>query len=146
MLELLFLPGKFNYKRINIILLIYYLCLFTYLQCKVIIPFKYISSEKSNGQTPKEIMNYYLKEKINLNLEIGSPKQEIQIPLGFTESDIYLVDNEHLREPSIKNKIFDNKKSSSFNFVTSDIEYAYIEENSMYQDSSDIFHLSKDLD
>ena len=146
MLELLFLPGKFNYKRINIILLIYYLCLFTYLQCKVIIPFKYISSEKSNGQTPKEIMNYYLKEKINLNLEIGSPKQEIQIPLGFTESDIYLVDNEHLREPSIKNKIFDNKKSSSFNFVSSDIEYAYNEEYSMYQDSSDIFHFYKDLD
>jgi len=146
MLEILFLPGKFNFKRINKILLIYFLCLFSYTQCKVIIPFKYISQENPNGQTPKEIMNYYLKQTINLNMEIGSPKQEVQIPLGFQESDIYIVDQEHLREPSIKNKIFDNKKSSSYNLLSTDIEYAYNDEYSMYQDASDVFHFYKDLD
>jgi len=146
MLEILFLPGKFNFKRINKILLIYFLCLFSYTQCKVIIPFKYISQENPNGQTPKEIMNYYLKQTINLNMEIGSPKQEVQIPLGFQEIDIYIVDQEHLREPSIKNKIFDNKKSSSYNLLSTDIEYAYNDEYSMYQDASDVFHFYKDLD
>ena len=146
MLEILFLPGKFNFKRINKILLIYFLCLFSYTQCKVIIPIKYISQENPNGQTPKEIMNYYLKQTINLNMEIGSPKQEVQIPLGFQESDIYIVDQEHLREPSIKNKIFDNKKSSSYNLLSTDIEYAYNDEYSMYQDASDVFHFYKDLD
>ena len=145
MLEKLFLSREFNSKTFHKIFLIHYFFLFTFFQSKVIIPFKYISSENPNVQSPKEIMNYYLKEKININLEIGSPKQEAQIPLGFIDSDFYIVEKPHLRDPSIKNKIFDNSKSSSFNKMTEEIEYSYAGDYSMYQDSSDIFHFYKDL-
>ena len=143
MLEMLFSNYLFNSKKINKILLIYYLCLFTYYQSKVVIPFKYIPIETPNIQTPKEIMNYYLKEKINLILDIGTPKQEIEIPLGFSESDFYIVEKIKLKEPSIKNKIFDNTQSSTFKLISNDIEYFYNDDYSMYQDSSDTFYFFK---
>ena len=140
------LDRAFNSKQINIILLITFFFLFASLECKIVIPFKYIPDKSDSIQTPKEIMNYYLKEKINLILEIGTPKQEAQIPIGFTVSDFYIVDKDHLREDSIKNKIFDNTKSSSFNFLSTDIEYFYNDDYSMYQDSSDILHFLKGKD
>ena len=77
------LDRAFNSKQINIILLITFFFLFASLECKIVIPFKYIPDKSDSIQTPKEIMNYYLKEKINLILEIGTPKQEAQIPIGF---------------------------------------------------------------
>ena len=146
MLEILFFPFKFNIKNINKILLIYYLCLFSYLSCKIIIPFKYIWSGNLGDGSPQEIMNYYVKERININLEIGTPKQETEIPLDFIESDIYIVDKKSLREPKIKNKIFENEKSSSFNILSKDFEYFDNNDYSMFQSAKDIFHFSKDLD
>ena len=135
----------FNSKMINKILLIYYLCLLTYLPCKIVIPFKYISgvTQNQNNKTPKDIMLYYLKEKINLKLEIGTPKQQVQIPISFSDSDFYIVDNAKLKEPSIKNKIFDNTKSETFTILSTDMEYFYNDDYSMYQDSSDIFYFRK---
>ena len=133
MLEILFFPFKFNINNINKILLIYYLCLFSYLSCKIIIPFKYISSGNLGDGSPQEIMNYYVKERININLEIGTPKQETEIPLDFIESDIYIVDKKSLREPKIKNKIFENEKSSSFNILSKDFEYFDNNDYSMFQ-------------
>jgi hypothetical protein len=125
--------------------LITYFSLLISINGKVIIPFKYISEKTQSVQTPKEIMDHYLKEKINLNLEIGTPKQEVQIPISFITSDIYIVEKDHLRENSINNKIFDNKKSSSLNILSTDIEYCYSDDYSMYQDSNDIFHFMKDI-
>ena len=127
------------------IILITYIFLLICTNEKVVIPFKYIPEKAQSGQTPKEILEHYMKEKINLNLEIGTPKQEVQIPLSFEVSDFYIVDKEHLRESSINNKIFDNKKSSSFNILSTDIEYFYNDDYSMYQDSNDIFHFMKDI-
>ena len=145
MLEIIFFAIKFNIKIINKIHLIYYLCLFSYLSCKVIIPFKYISSENLGNGTPKEIMNYYLKERINIKLELGTPQQETEIPIGFTESDIYIVEKDKLREPHIKNKIFEKEKSSSFNFLDEEIQYFSNNDYSMFQRAKEIFHFYKDL-
>ena len=140
MLEIIFFAIKFNIKIINKILLIYYLCLFSSLSCKIIIPFKYISSENLGNGTPKEIMNYYLKERINIKLELGTPQQETEIPIGFTESDIYIVEKDKLREPHIKNKIFEKEKSSSFNFLDEEIQYFSNNDYSMFQRTKEIFH------
>ena len=78
-------------------------------------------------------MNYYLKERINIKLELGTPQQETEIPIGFTESDIYIVEKDKLREPHIKNKIFEKEKSSSFNFLDEEIQYFSNNDYSMFQ-------------
>ena len=113
-----------NTKRINRIFLIYYIFLIIPLFCKVVIPFKYIQEQSQNVNTPKEIISAFLKQKINIKLEIGTPKQEIEIPLGFSSSDFYIVDKEYLKEYSIKNKIYDISHSSSFNLVSGDFRFA----------------------
>ena len=146
MVENSFAHSIFNSRKLNKLLLINYICLFLTIFGKTIIPFKYIPEKTQSMNTPKEIMIYYMKQKININLGIGTPKQEMQIPLGFMESDFYIVDNTHLREPSIEHKIFDSKKSSSFSIISEDIEYLYNEDYSMYQESTDICYFLKEYD
>ncbi len=134
-----------NTKRINRIFLIYYIFLIIPLFCKVVIPFKYIQEQSQNANTPKEIISAFLKQKINIKLEIGTPKQEIEIPLGFSSSDFYIVDKEYLKEYSIKNKIYDKSHSSSFNLVSGNaIEYNYNDDYSMYQNGYDVFRFLKE--
>ena len=134
-----------NTKRINRIFLIYYIFLIIPLFCKVVIPFKYIQEQSQNVNTPKEIISAFLKQKINIKLEIGTPKQEIEIPLGFSSSDFYIVDKEYLKEYSIKNKIYDKSHSSSFNLVSGNaIEYNYNDDYSMYQNGYDVFRFLKE--
>ena len=81
-----------NSKKINRIFLIYNIFLLVPLLCEIAIPFKYIEDDSQSINTPKEIMSYYMNQKINIKLEIGTPKQEIEIPLGFSSSDFYIVD------------------------------------------------------
>ena len=134
----------FNLKKINRIFLIYFTFLLVPLFCEIAIPFKYVEDDSQSINTPKEIMSYYMKQKINIKLEIGTPKQEIEIPLGFTSSDFYIVDKTHLRTDTIKNKLFDNKKSSSFNIINDgNIEYYYNDDYSSYQDGYDTFNFLK---
>ena len=146
MLVKYFLNSIFNSKKLNLLLLIYLLYLISVFNCKVIIPFKYVPDNSQDNYTPKEILTYYLKEKINLNIEIGSPKQQIQIPISFEESDFYIVDMEHLRRSSISHKVFDKTNSKTFNILSSDILYCYSKDYSMYQDSSDVFHFIKNIE
>ena len=133
-----------NSKKINRIFLIYNIFLLVPLLCEIAIPFKYIEDDSQSINTPKEIMSYYMNQKINIKLEIGTPKQEIEIPLGFSSSDFYIVDKTHLRTNTIKNKLFDNKKSSSFKIVDeSNVEYYFNDDYSTYQDGYDTLYFLK---
>ena len=133
-----------NSKKINRIFLIYNIFLLVPLLCEIAIPFKYVEDDSQSINTPKEIMSYYMNQKINIKLEIGTPKQEIEIPLGFSSSDFYIVDKTHLRTNTIKNKLFDNKKSSSFKIVDeSNVEYYFNDDYSTYQDGYDTLYFLK---
>ena len=145
MLEGLSIFSIFNSKKINRIFIIYYLFFLLPIFCTIVIPIKYVEDYSQSINTPKEIMTYYMKQKINIKLEIGTPKQEIEIPLGFGVSDFYIVDKTHLRTSTIKNKLFDDKKSSSFNIISGDsIEYYYNDDYSTYQDGYDTLYFLKE--
>jgi hypothetical protein len=145
MLEGLSIFSIFNSKKINRIFIIYYIFFLLPIFCTIVIPIKYVEDYSQSVNTPKEIMTYYMKQKINIKLEIGTPKQEIEIPLGFDVSDFYIVDKTHLRTSTIKNKLFDDKKSSSFNIISGDsIEYYYNDDYSTYQDGYDTLYFLKE--
>jgi len=131
----------FNSKKINRIFIIYYIFFLLPIFCTIVIPIKYVEDSSQSVNTPREIMTYYMKQKINIKLEIGTPKQEIEIPLGFSVSDFYIVDKTHLRTSTIKNKLFDDKKSSSFNIISGDnLEYYFNDDYSTYQDGYDTLY------
>jgi len=131
----------FNSKKINRIFIIYYIFFLLPIFCTIVIPIKYVEDSSQSVNTPREIMTYYMKQKINIKLEIGTPKQEIEIPLGFSVSDFYILDKTHLRTSTIKNKLFDDKKSSSFNIISGDnLEYYFNDDYSTYQDGYDTLY------
>ena len=121
------------------IFLIYYL-LFIAINCRVIIPFKYLKEQTSNLQTPKEIMTVYMNEKIYINLELGTPKQEIQIPLTFKEDIIYILNKESSKINSITDEKYENEKSSTFKTISEDMEYDYNYNFNLFQYCTEIFY------
>ena len=130
---------NFNIVMHNNILLIIYFLLFFCINCRVIIPFKYIQEKTSDIPTPKEIMLSYMSQIIYINLEIGSPKQQVLIPLKFNDNLLYIVNKQ-----SNKNK-FDETKSSTFKIISEDYEISYNYDFTMYQNCSDIFHFLKKM-
>ena len=127
----------------RIIILIFYLLLIS-INCRIIIPFKYLKEKTSEINTPKEIMTAYMNEKIYIKLELGSPKQEIQIPLAFNEDILYILNKESSNLNNITNKKYDNTKSSTFKTLSEDMEFDYNYNFNMYQYCSDIFYFLKD--
>ena len=125
--------------------LIYYL-FFISINCRVIIPFKYIKEKTSEIQTPKEIMTEYMNEKIYIKIEVGSPKQEIQISLRFNEDVLYIYNKESSNLNEITNKVYDNTKSKTFKEISQDMEYDYNYDFNMYQYCSDVFYFLKNAD
>lgn len=145
-MKLLCFPNSiFNSKNINILLLINYIYLISFVHCRVIIPFKYIPASSDYIPTPKEIIANYLKERINLIIEIGSPKQEMQIPLYFEDNDFYIVAKDYLRSSKILNKVFDNTHSNTFTIKSNEMLYMYNKDYSTYQDGCDVFYLPKNI-
>ena len=123
----------------KIILITYYII---YLDCRVIIPFKYLQEKKLEMQTPKEIMNVFMNQKIYINIELGSPKQEIQIPIKFKENILYILNGASFN--TITKKVYDQTKSSSFKTISVDMEYDYNFDFNMYQRCSEIFYFLED--
>lgn len=113
------------------------------INCRVIIPFKYLQEKFSDIPTPKEIISSYMNEKIYITIELGSPKQEVQIPLTFNENMIYILNQKSSVYNNITNKLFDNSKSTSFKRISEDMEYDYEYGYSIYQMCSDNFHFLK---
>ena len=80
--------------------------------CQVKIPLTFFPLYNINFTTPSNIFQYYIEQIINANLEIGEPKQIIQIPLKFDSNDFYIVDDDFF--------LNDSQKFSNFKFYNSD--------------------------
>ena len=126
----------------SILFLINYI-IFLPINCRVIIPFKYLKEKCPDIPTPKEILSSYINEKIYITIELGTPKQELQIPLKFNENLIYILNHDNSFFNNITNKIFDDSKSSTFKRISEDMEYDYEYGYNMYQMCSDNFHFLK---
>ena len=118
-----------NYLKMNNILtIIFILNLFLSLsKCYIIIPLNYIPVYKKNETTPSLIMRNIVYSQVYANLEIGTPKKSIQIPLEFESNDFYISDNaknQFLKEPDRWNEInFFNINNSDTCEIVEEKEY-----------------------
>ena len=124
---------KFKIKRWHNILLIVFSILFNNINCRVIIPFKYIQEKVSDLPTPKEVMTSYMSQKIYINIEIGTPKQQIQMPIQFNDNILYILTGGK----------YDSAKSSTFKQISEDMEYTYNHGFTIFTNCSDTFYFLK---
>ena len=61
--------------------------------CQLKIPLKYYPIYNYNNSSPSSIFENFIQQKIYANIEIGTPKQSIEIPLFFNSNDFYISDN-----------------------------------------------------
>jgi len=99
----------------------------------VIIPFKYIQEKVSDLPTPKEVMTSYMSQKIYINIEIGTPKQQIQMPIQFNDNILYILTGGK----------YDSAKSSTFKQISEDMEYTYNHGFTIFTNCSDTFYFLK---
>jgi hypothetical protein len=99
------------------ILFLYLFFLLSITQCYVKIPLKYYPEKIHNETSPSNTMDNLVYQKLYSTLEIGSPKQLIQIPVTFETSDFYISKNEDIvndyQLQSLKIKLYNDKTSNS---------------------------------
>ena len=134
----------FSNKILSIKITLLLHIIFIQLKCTVIIPFKYLHEKESNGVTPREIMSEFMSENIYVALELGSPRQEIHIPIQFNEN-IFSILNEASAFPNlITNKIYNDTKSTTFKSISKELEYDYGTDFSIFKNCTDVFYFLKD--
>ena len=65
--------------------LLYYI-----LNCQLTIPLTYFPFYKYNSSTPSTIMTYIVNQRLYANIDIGTPRNTIQIPIVFNSNDFYI--------------------------------------------------------
>ena len=104
-------------KIINILIVL--TIFFLLADCYLILPLKYYPLYKNNNSTePEEMMQAFVSTKIYAEIDIGTPRQKIEIPLDFNSNDFYIADSAE--------KIFAEKPK-----LFSDIKF-YVLSNSNY--------------
>ena len=133
---LYFIQKKYIYIFIIIILL-------QKISCQLKINLKYFPIYKYDNSTPLTIFKGIIYTKLYANLELGTPKQLIQIPLDFYSNDFYISDYpkyQFEQEPDkfSNMKLYDKSLSNS----KKDIEKKYLQgDNFYYADyMEDIFY------
>ena len=99
---------------------------FIFIDCHLVLSLKYLPVYKSNYSTPIEIMRSIVITKLYANIEIGTPKQIVEIPLDFKSSDFYISDN----------PIKDFEKKSE---LYSDLKFYYLSKSSSRVPQEDIY-------
>ena len=124
---------------------IFLILFFNYAFCYLIIPLKYLPIYKNTSSTQNEIYNSIINIKLYAELGIGSPKQNIEIPIDFTSNDFYISDNpiEYFNK---NNNIYSNIKffDSSKSISLISLEDIYLDGNNFYlgEYSQDVFYLN----
>lgn len=97
--------------------------------CQLKIPLKYFPYYKYNDSTPSTIFLGLVMQQLYANIEIGTPKRIIQIPLEFDSNDFYIADSPKNEYESnrFNELMFYNATSSSTYEANEDDEnyYAY---------------------
>lgn len=82
---------------------------FFFIDCHLVLSLKYLPVYKSNYSTPIEIMRSTVITKLYAIIEIGTPKQIIEIPLDFKSSDFYISDSP-IKDFEKKSELFSDLK------------------------------------
>ena len=85
-----------NQSKIRIIFSIY-LFLLTITHCYIVIPIKYYPEKVFNETNPSNTMHNLIIQRLYATIELGSPKQTIQIPIEFNTNDFYISNSYTLR-------------------------------------------------
>ena len=124
---------------------IFLILFFNYDFCYLIIPLKYLPIYKNKSSTQNEIYNSIINIKLYTELGIGTPKQNIEIPLDFYSNDFYISDNpkDHFTKSG---NLFSNIKffSSSKSVSLYSLEDTFLDGNDFFlgEYSEDIFYLN----
>ena len=95
------------------------------------IPLTYFPKHKYNDSTPSTIMENIINQRVYANINIGTPIQEIQIPLLFDTNEFIIGDN-----PKEK---FDEKSFSDLKFYNPEISDSYGEEEDAYDEFCGVY-------
>ena len=113
-------------------LLLFFLC-FQLNFCYIMIPLKYLPIYKNINYSHSEIYNSIINTKLYAEIEIGIPKQNIEIPLDFNSNDFYISDI-HFKNFYSNDKYFSDIKfynsSKSISFFS--LEDIYLDGNNFY--------------
>jgi hypothetical protein len=104
--------------------------------CQLKIPLKSFPYFKYENFTPSDIMEYLIKQKLYANIEIGTPKKSVDLPLEFYSNDFYIGDN--------PKNYYNSTRFSEFNFYISNESKTYkrnYEDKDEFAYDGDIFSM-----
>ena len=78
------------------IFLVYFIFLSTIINCYIKIPIKYYPSKIFNETNPSNTMHSLIVQRLYATIELGSPKQYVQIPIEFETNDFYISESYEL--------------------------------------------------
>ena len=117
--------------------------------CQLKIPLKYFPYYKYNDSTPSTIFLGLVKQQLYANIEIGTPKTTIQVPLAFESNDFFIADspkNEY-ESDRFNDLMFYNSTSSSSYYGDEDQEDYYSYQGDLFQVATyqkDIFYFNNE--
>lgn len=102
------------------------LVLLNSVNCYIIIPLKYISIKKFNETTPSDIIKSIIGQNLFGIIEIGTPKQKVDVLIEFDTNNFYITKNDvviHKNENSNFNKLnkYNSNSSNSLTILEEDI-------------------------
>ena len=89
----------FYYEKKTIRFFISFIIIF-FVNCQLKIPLNYYPVYKYNYSSPSLIMRNIIQQKVFANIEIGTPKKTIQLPLKFDSNDFFIVDYKDVKPSS----------------------------------------------
>ena len=117
---------------------------FIFTNCYIKIPLKLYPCQVSNNLNTSNIFKNNVIQQLYAKLEIGSPKQTILVPLEYEKNDFYIskydshISNEKYKSFNLKN--FQEKSSSSFNYLKEEQNKTYYNQNfQMASKAKDLF-------
>ena len=111
-------------KNLFILILFFFISTNSHL----IIPLKYYPLYKYNNTNPSEIMKSIVASKLYAKIDIGTPIQQIEIPLLFNSHEFFISNKPKFEDDNLFSdlKFYLNNESNSWK---SSEEYAYYAEN-----------------
>ena len=107
-------------KPFNIKILFFFLFIINTIHCYIKIPLKSYPIKIFNETNPSNTINNLIAQRLYASLEIGSPKQLVQIPIQFETNDFYIskydVINHDPMLDVLKLKLYNEQSSKSVKF------------------------------
>ena len=116
-------------KPLNLIKIFYIYFLFfpSIMQCYIKIPIKYYPYKIFNETNPSNTIHNILVQRLYATIELGSPKQVIQIPIEFETNDFYISKSETKindeKYKMFKLEHFEEKSSNSLEYLDEEDVY-----------------------